>query len=75
MRSLLAPPQSHTCLTYTAPCVVWVQATLNAAGVNSDGSISLGSFRGGGVANQLFNGGGKALDAWTSNADNGRTNW
>jgi len=54
---------------------VGAQATLDAAAVNSDGSISLGSFRNGGTANQLFNGVGKALDAWTANADNSRTSW
>jgi len=52
-----------------------VQATLDASTVTADGNITLGSFRGGGAANQMFNGVGKAPDAWTANADNGRTGW
>ena len=56
-------------------CGVGAQITLDAATVAADGSISLGSFRNGGGANQLFNGVGKAPDAWTANADNGRTGW
>ena len=55
--------------------MVLVQATLDASTVNLDRSISLGSFRNGGGANQLFNGVGKAPDAWTANADNARTGW
>lgn len=52
-----------------------VQITLDASTVNADGSITVGSFRNGGGANQLFNGVGKALDAWTANSDNARTSW
>ena len=51
------------------------QQTLDSATVSLSGSISVGSFRNGGGANQLFNGVGKALDAWTAFVDNGRTGW